>query len=238
MGGTEKEVAFRKKRRDYSKNAKQDFNKEHTVIKVEREKRIKTPLQIDRKSKQIHIDKKKFETNSKRKESENFKLPTPDDKVALVIRFAGSYEFLCSDVQKLLSGFRLKKQFDAVFVPLTDENKQKLKSISHTIAYGVAPRDIVRNLITTRAHTIKDGSEVVVSSNKIVSDSFGGIGLECLDDIVDSIVNADEILPKICRWLCPFHLNTMEIKKTRALQSNGGKSGWYTDIREIVNNII
>ena len=77
MGGTEKEVSLRKRRHDYTISKGRNPIREGTTITVIKQKRFYRAETILAKTRQIKADKRKFDINSKRKESNNFPLPDP-----------------------------------------------------------------------------------------------------------------------------------------------------------------
>ena len=239
MAGTEKEVAFRKRRRDYTLAGRKNPIRDSTIITVKKQKAFLRPESLVAKRIQIKADKKKFDINSKRKPGPNFPLPTEDDKFVLVVRLVSKKDYICSESYKILTELKLTQQFDGCFLLLTTENKEKLRKISHLIMYGIPTLELIRQLIHTRAFTIKDGVEVTVSSNKQVSDALSQFGIECLDDIVHTISNSNEGFTEIIQFLAPFHFNKTNIEKPRMLASAGGISGFNRDgITEFIQNIL
>ncbi|EAY16568.1 ribosomal protein, putative [Trichomonas vaginalis G3] len=238
MAGTEREVAFRKQRRDYTKRTKKNHIREGTKITVKKQERFIRPESLVSKNRQLQTDKKKFLANTKRPVSKNFPQPSEEDKIALVVRVTPKKEYLCKEVRTILTEYRLNDQFDGVFVALTQENRQKLKSIAHTIVYGVPTVEFIRQLIHTRAFTVKDNNEIAINSNKLVSEALSDKGLECLDDMVHSISSADDNATAVAAFLAPFHFNKIDVSKPRLLASQGGISGWTADIQDFISKII
>lgn len=241
MVGTEKEVAFRKRRRDYAiRKPKNAIRAGTEIIRMKPDKRFLTPQNILAKARAEKTDKKRFEINSKREASQNFPQPGENDKVALVIRTIPKKENISKESNELLLGLRLINQFDGCFIALTPENRQKLKSICHLITYGTPSKDLVRQLIHTKAFTVQDGAEVPLTSNKIIKDSLGSAGQETLEDLVFTINKAKEALDDVCKFLAPFHFNKTRIQKTKALiTKEGGGSGWRgPDITQFVQSIL
>lgn len=238
MAGTEKEIAFRKRRQDYALKSKKNFIRENTIVTVKKQKRFDRPESLVAKSKQTQIDKKKYETNLKRAPGKNFPQPTEEDKYALVVRVVPKKEYICAQSKSILSGFRLNEQFDGVFVPLTEENRKKLKGISHLIVFGVPTDEYARQLLHTRAFYMEDGKETPLTSNKVVSDALSDKGIECVDDMVHSITTADDSLEAVANFLAPFHFHKTEVAKPRLLASQGGISGWTKDIKAFLEQIL
>jgi large subunit ribosomal protein L7e len=223
MNPSEKEVAFRKKKRDYAivkpKNAIQAGTK---VIKVKGEKFIR-PETLLARARRAKVDKRKLDTNRKRKASHNFPQPEADVKSALVVRLTPKDGNLCADSAAILAEFKLVEKLDGCFVQLTDENREKLRAISHLIFYGVPTPELIRQLVHTKAHTVQDGKEVLITSNKVVTDSLGQIGVEGLSDIAHAISKGEDTIEAIAAFLAPFHF--MKDFKERM------QSGWLsTDV--------
>jgi len=238
MAGTEKEIAFRKRRRDYALKPRRNYIRDRTTITVKKQKRFYRPENLVARSMQTQIDKKKYETNLKRPPSKNFPQPTKEDKFALVVRIVPKKEFICKEARTILSEFRLYDQFDGVFVSLTDENRKKLKGVSHLIVFGVPTQEYIRQLLHTRAYYMEDGKEMPLTSNKVVSDALSDKGIECVDDMVHAITTSSDALEEVAAFLAPFHFHKIEVPKTRLLASQGGISGWTKDIKGFLEQII
>ena len=238
MAGTEKEIAFRKRRRDYALKPRRNFIREHTKITVKREKRFIRPESLISKSRQTTIDKKKFESNLKRPASKNFPQPSKEDKFALVVRVVPKKEYICAQSNSILSEFRLNEQFDGCFVLLNEENRKKLKAVSHLIVFGVPSLEFIRQLFHTRLFYLDGGKETPLTSNKVVSDALNDKGIECIDDMVHSISTTDDAFEAVASFICPFHFHKIKVAKSRLLASQGGISGWTKNIQEFLSKIM
>ena len=239
MVGSEKEVAFRKRRRDYSVKGRRNPIRDSTIVTVKRDAPFIRPESLVAKKRQITADKKKVEINSKRKASVNFPLPEENDKFALVLRVVPKKDYICPESHTILTELRLNEQFDGCFVLLTPEMKQKLQKISHLVIYGIPTLELIRQLIHTKAFITKDGVEVALTSNKAVSDALSDKGVECLDDIVHSLSNVEPSFEDVSKFLSPFHFNKIGVEKPRMLASAGGISGWNRDgISEYIQKIL
>jgi 60S ribosomal protein uL30 len=226
MTSSEKEVAFRKRRREYAVNKPKNAIRAGTTII-----RIKQPVfyraeTILASAQAIRSDKRKFDINTKRKASSNFPQPPDDLHVALVIRLVGTTNDLCPQTCAALTGLRLAQQFDGCFVPLTPQSRETLKSISHLIAYGSPSGEIVRQLVHTRAHTVVGGKETVVSANKQVADALGELDVEGLGDIVHVLNVGGDALKAVCLFLAPFHFRPLELTGMKKPSYAGGPTGW------------
>ena len=239
MASTEKEVAFRKRRRDYAIHKPKNAIRAGTeVIRVKQDRFVR-PETLLARARQTKADERKFRINAKRKESANFPQPPESAKSALVIRVAPKKDNLCAASSSILNEFKLNEQFDGCFVQLSEENRQKLKSISHLITYGTPAPETVRQLILTKAQTVKDGVEVLVTSNKTVGDALGDIGIEGLTDIVYAINKGSTTIAAITKFLAPFHFNKSELKDPKQPIHAGGASGWRGEaITEFVDQIL
>ena len=230
MSSTEREVAFRKKRRDYVLNQPKNMIQANTtIVRIKEDKFIRAETILAR-TRQIKADKKKFEINKKRRESANFPQPPQDMKTALVVRLVSKKENLCAETRKILSDLNLKEQFDGKFVFLNEENRDKLKSVSHLITYGSPSPELVRQLIHTQAACLKDGKEIPITSNKTISDALKEYKIICLDDIVKALNKGLESVEQISNFLAPFHFTKAELsdKPKRPIHA-GGSAGWRGD---------
>jgi ribosomal protein L30/L7E len=148
--------------------------------------------------------------------------------VALVIRLSKKNDSLSPQSRAVLAELRLAEQFDGVLVPLTEDMRHKLRCISHLIAYGLPSPEVVRQLIHTRARTVADGSELLITGNKAIRDALGEFDIEGLSDIVHAISGGagPDALAEICAFLAPFHFNPKEIQGARLPVYAGGPSGF------------
>ncbi|OHT01711.1 60S ribosomal protein L7-like 1 [Tritrichomonas foetus] len=227
MSSTEREVAFRKKRRDYTLHKpKNAIQANTTVIRVKQDKFIRAETILAR-TRQIKVDKKKYEVNLKRRASTNFPQPPENLNCALVVRLATKKENLCAETRKVLAEFHLNEQFDGCFVYLSAENRDKLKSVSHLITYGSPSVELVRQLIHTQASYMKDGKEVPITGNTVIRDALKEYKIICLDDIVNAINKGLESVSKVSEFLAPFHFTKTELaeKPKRPIHA-GGSAGW------------
>lgn len=239
MSSTEKEVAFRKRRRDYVLNKPKNAIRANTKIVREKQEKFIRPETILNRARQTKVDKKKFDINNKRPGSKNFPLPPSDINCCLVVRLAQKKDNLCSEARKILSEFQLNDQFDGRFIFLNEENRKKLKGVSHLITYGTPSVELVRVLTHTRSHTVIDGKEEPVTSNKMIRDKLGQYKIICLDDISNAITKNLDSTEQICDYLAPFHFNKVDLTMPKRPVHAGGNSGWRGDeITSFVEQII
>ncbi|KAK8894895.1 ribosomal-like protein [Tritrichomonas musculus] len=239
MSSTEREVAFRKRRHDYVLNKPKNAIRANTKIVREKQDKFIRPETILARAKQIKGDKNKFNINNRRKGSTNFPLPPMELKCCLVVRLSQRKDNLCSETRKILSDFHLNEQFDGRFIFLNEENRKKLKSVSHLITYGTPSFELVRQLIHTHAHTVIDGKEEPITSNKMIADKLKGYKIICLDDISDAITKGLDSTEQVCEFLAPFHFNKTELTMPQRPIHAGGSSGWRGDeITPFIESII
>lgn len=239
MSNSAKEVAFRKRRRDYVLNhPKNEIRANTKIIKVKQDKFIPPEVVLTR-ARQTRNDKKRYEINCKRRESPNFPQPSQDIHVAIIIRLAKRKDNLCAETRKIMTEFHLNEQFDGSFVYLNDENRQKLKSISHLITWGAPSKELIRQLIHTKGHTVIDGKETPITSNKMVSEALKQFNIICLDDMVDSLSRGTENSEAVCRFLAPFHFTQTDLDLPKRPIHAGGSAGWRGEgITQFVESII
>jgi large subunit ribosomal protein L7e len=239
MTASEKEVAFRKRRRDYTINKlKNPIQAGTTIIRL-REPRFFRPESILATTRAVKADKRKFDINSKRPESVNFPQPPITVKVALVIRLVQKKDPLSVRSRGVLEELRLINQFDGVFVSMTEEIRQKLRCISHLIAYGLPSLEVIRQLVHTKASTMMDGKEVLITGNKCIQDALGEFDVEGLSDIVHVLNSGGVGLAEVCTFLAPFHFNPKKIQNAKRPIYAGGPAGWRAnDMNTFIESIL
>lgn len=239
MDRSQKEVQLRKRRRDYAVDKpKNAIRAGTTVVKVMQQK-VERPERILAKKQMSASDKRKFEINSKRKESANFPQPPETAKSALVVRLTPKSEPLYFKCRDIFTEFNLLDQFEARFIALTEENRQKLKSISHIITYGTPTPELTRKLVHTHLHTEVDGKRVPVTSNKVVKQALSGSGFVCIDDLSHALLTGENVEPA-CSFIAPFHFVKKDLnEKSKQNVKVGGESGWRgAEITSFVESII
>jgi hypothetical protein len=112
MTASEKEVAFRKRRREYAVNKPKNAIRAGTTVIRIKQPRFCRAETILANTRAVKADKRKFDINSMRKASPNFPQPPDGLRVALVVRLVRATDYLCPQTRAALAGLRLANQFD------------------------------------------------------------------------------------------------------------------------------
>lgn len=239
MGGTEKEVAFRKRRRDYSKIKRRNHIRENTeIIRIPGQK-VFRPESVLARTRLVNGDRNKVRINKSRKPSANFPQPEEEDQFCIVIRIVPKGHTLCKESFDILTSLRLVKQFDARFVRLTDDIRQQLKAISHLVAFGTPSPEVIARIIHSRGAFASEEGEKLIQSNHEVMEALPGTGIETINEIVDTLSECNQHFDAVADKLATLHLAKVEVKKPTVLVSKGGMSGWRGEaINEFVLSML
>jgi len=140
-------------------------------------------------------------------------------------------------VRQVLSGFRLRSQYEGVFLQYDEATRKMLHLVEPYIVYGVLTKTTVHDLITRRGHCKVDGKRVPMSNNLIVEEHLGEEGIICIEDLVHEICNVGESFMKANSFLWPFRLTAPKSKfeKDTLKYKEGGD---YGDKGEAIDEVI
>ncbi len=144
----------------------------------------------------------------------------------LVIRIKGIRKVAPKE-KKIMRLFRLKQIGNAVFIRNNKATMNMLRRIEPWVTYGAPSRRVVKNLIYKRGHGILNRQRIPLSSNLIVEQGLGEIGIKCVEDLIHEIWTNGDNFKKATNFLWPFKLNAPRggFKAKRQPYLNNGSHG-------------
>ena len=95
---------------------------------------------------------------------------------------------LSAQQSRLLTKLRLKKTHEGALLRVDEALLGLLKSLENCLVYGHLRRETVRELLCKRGFLRKDKAITQITSNQVVEDALGSLGLVCIDDVVSAVV--------------------------------------------------
>ena len=147
-------------------------------------------------------------------------------KFFLVIRTKGLNKVPPKE-KKILQLFRLRQLHNAVFIRNNKATLTMLRRIEPYITYGNPSRRVVKQMIYKRGYGKINAQRIPLTSNLIVEEGLGKVGIRCIEDLIHEILTVGPHFKEASNFLWPFKLNSpkggMEVKRQPYL--NGGVFG-------------
>lgn len=180
------EIAERK-----AKQKIESFNVQKSKQKIPKSEVIRPEVFVtDYREKQRNYAYYKLKKGSKKE------VDLTENAIILILRIHGEKN-LSEQQSKILKKLGLWKPHEAHLFKVNDVLKAQLKAIENFVIYGTVNRKTIKQLIAKRGNFRVEKKVTLISSNKIVEDVLGKIGVVCVEDIVSEIStnskNFDEI---------------------------------------------
>jgi len=111
-------------------------------------------------------------------------------------------------VKKILQLFRLRQLHNGVFIRVNAATVKMLRLIEPFIAYGYPNLKSVRELLYKRGFAKVSGHRVPISDNQVIQAGLGGLGIECVEDVVHEIFTVGPNFKATSNFLWPFKLSS------------------------------
>jgi len=159
-----------------------------------------------------------------------------EPKVVFVIRIRG-INGVSPKVRKALQLLRLRQIHNGTFVKVNGASSQMLKLVEPYITYGSPNLKSVRELVYKRGHAKIGRDRVALTSNTIIHDNLGKLGVHCVEDIIHELYTCGPNFKKVNNFLWPFKLSspTGGFAKKRVHFVEGGDAG---DREHYINRLI
>merc|ERR1711950_88979 len=135
----------------------------------------------------------------------NYHVPA-EPKLAFVMRIRGINQ-VAPKVKKVLQLFRLRQINNGVFIKLNKATISMLRICEPYIAWGTPNLKSVRDLIYKRGFVKVDGNRTPITSNDIIEDKLGKMGIICVEDLIHEIFTVGPNFKYASNFLWPFKLN-------------------------------
>jgi len=157
-------------------------------------------------------------------------------KVVFVIRIRG-INGVSPKVRKALQLLRLRQIHNGVFVKVNGASSQILKLVEPYITYGAPNLKTVKDLVYKRGHAKIGRDRVALTTNALIHDNLGKIGVHCVEDIIHEIYTCGPNFKKVNNFLWPFKLSSPNggFAKKRIHFAEGGDAG---DREHYINKLV
>jgi large subunit ribosomal protein L7e len=130
-------------------------------------------------------------------------------------------------IKQKLRGLGLHRVGWTVFLRYTKHTAFNLKLLEPFVTFGLPSEQVVRDMITKRAHVVTHkGEKMPLQNNVVVEQNFGKLNIVCMEDIIHEIYKNGPNFEAVVKFLLPFRLKPSAYRKTRIPFKKGGDSGW------------
>jgi large subunit ribosomal protein L7e len=159
-----------------------------------------------------------------------------EPKVVFVIRIRG-INGVSPKVRKALQLLRLRQIHNGTFVKVNGASRQILKLVEPYITFGQPNLKTVRDLVYKRGHARIGRQRIAITSNSIVHENLGKIGVHCMEDIVHELYTCGKNFKTVNSFLWPFKLSSPlgGFQKKRVHFAEGGDAG---DREHYINKLV
>ena len=162
-----------------------------------------------------------------------------EPSVFVVIRILGSYG-VTPKVRKIFQLLRLRSTNTAAFVKINKSTQAMLLQIAPYVTWGVPDRKTVSDLLYKRGYARINAERVPITSNALIEQHLGSVGVICLEDMVHQILTAGESFGAVNSFLHPFKLNApiggFNAKKLSCAEESD--AGFRDNINELLRKMI
>jgi len=194
--------------------------------KVARNKKEADEILAQRKSKRELVVKRREEWTNKAKqyqETENKKqtdlvarhrqarangeyFVPAEPNVLFVVRIKGVNKVSpkCKSILRLL---RLRQINNGVFLKVNKATFQMLRRIEPYVTYGYPNRATISQLIYKRGFGKMNRQRIPLTDNFLIEQSLGKFGINCVEDLIETVANNGKNFKEANNFLWPFKLN-------------------------------
>lgn len=207
----EKRNLLKKKREEWANKAKSYFEKE--------EQRVKD-----------------FVNKTRTAKSKGEYYIAPEAKVLFIVRIKGINK-VPPKAKSILRLLRLRQINNGVFMKVNTATWQMLRRVEPYVTYGFPNRSTVSELIYKRGFGKMNRSRIPLTDNFLIENSLGSYGVNCIEDLIETIFTCGENFKEANNFLWPFKLSNPKggwSNKNHAFHKDGD---WGNREQEI-NNLI
>uniref|UniRef100_A0A0K8TP19 Putative ribosomal protein n=1 Tax=Tabanus bromius TaxID=304241 RepID=A0A0K8TP19_TABBR len=165
------------------------------------------------------------------------KTEDPDQKLLLVYRHCGKW-IADEKTLKILRTLGLPYVRQAVFLRNNKENNFLLRLVEPYVTYGYPTITTIRELIFKHGYVTIDGKSTTISSNTMIEEHLGHLGVICLEDIINEIFTVGQNFNAVTRFLNSFQLRKPRDDFQNKVSKKYGKGGEYGNRKEAINSLI
>lgn len=130
----------------------------------------------------------------------------PEAKVLFIIRTKGINK-INPKVKSILRLLRLRQINNGVFMKVNTATWQMLRRVEPFVTYGFPNRATVSKLIYKRGYGKMNRSRIPLTDNLLIENSLGKFGINCIEDLIDTIANVGDNFKEANNFLWPFKLS-------------------------------
>jgi large subunit ribosomal protein L7e len=191
------------------RQAENRANRAKLAVKAKVDKRKKRVAIFKRAEKYAkeYQDQERDEIRLQRdaKKDGNYYVPA-EPKLAFVMRIRGINQ-VSPKVRKVLQLLRLRQINNGVFIKMNKATTNMLRICEPYITYGSPNLKAVRDLVYKRGFVKVDGNRTPITSNDIIEDKLGKMGIICVEDLIHEIFTVGPNFKYASNFLWPFKLN-------------------------------
>ena len=197
----------------FAKKQQRDKKIADEILKQRKEKRDllkKKREEWTNKAKSYHAteEKKATEQVAKFRDAKakgEFYIP-PEAKVLFIIRTKGINK-INPKVKTILRLLRLRQINNGVFMKVNTATWQMLRRVEPYVTYGFPSRSTVAKLIYKRGYGKMNRLRIPLTDNSLIENSLGKYGINCIEDLIDTIANCGEHFKEANNFLWTFKLS-------------------------------
>merc|ERR1711913_241621 len=215
--------------------------KEAIKLKVARKHKRATIFKRAEKYAKEYQDQERDEIRLRReaRKEGNYYVPA-DPKLAFVMRIRGINQ-VSPKVKKVLQLLRLRQINNGVFIKMNKATQNMLRICEPYITYGSPNLKAVRDLVYKRGFVKVDGNRTPITSNDIIEDKLGKMGIICVEDLIHEIFTVGPNFKYASNFLWPFKLNNPTggwRKKTNHFVEGGDFGNREIKINDLLKKMI
>merc|ERR1712228_201505 len=163
-----------------------------------------------------------------------------EDKLVFVMRIRGINQ-VSPKVRKVLQLLRLRQINNGVFIKMNKATTNMLRICEPYITYGCPNLKAVRDLVYKRGFVKVNGDRTPITSNDIIEDKLGKMGIICVEDLIHEIFTVGPNFKYATNFLWPCKLNNPTggwRKKVNHFVEGGDFGCRETKINELLRKMI
>ena len=149
-----------------------------------------------------------------------------EGKLLLVIRTKGINK-MDPKPRKIMNLLRLRQLHNGVFLRNNKAIMNMLRRVEPYVTYGTPTLSTIKQLIYKRGYGKINKQRIPLSSNYIVEEGLGSLGIRCMEDLVNEVFTVGPNFKKANNFLWPFKLTSPKggLRQKRTPYLNGGDYG-------------